>query len=325
MTDGEALPVDVIELPDHSSVADLLAAQHGLVSIRQARARGLSRATVARRVSSGVLDRPMPHVVRLRAVPRTYLQELLAASLSTGWRAVASHRAAASLHGLDGCPSGTIELSIERRHRTTLPGAVVHHVQALEPCDRTVIDAVPATGLARTLCDLGSVVPRERVERALDDVRRRGISLRWLQATAERLHRPGQAGTGVLLSLLEEARRQPTVRGSWFERLVEDCVGAPDLPPLVRQYAVRHADGRLAGILDLAFPTLRLGVEAHSRQFHFGPRAQHADEDRDHRLAACGWEVLYVGWQHTKRPAQLLALVRQTAVHRRRVVTAAEL
>ena len=69
-------------------------------------------------------------------------------------------------------------------------------------------------------------------------------------------------------------------------------------PPAARPPARRpRRDGRLAGILDLAFPTLRLGVEAHSRQFHFGRGAEHADEDRDHRLARCGWEVLYVGWQ----------------------------
>ena len=53
------------------------------------------------------------------------------------------------------------------------------------------------------------------------------------------------------------------------------CLRSPELPPLVRQHRVFDGRGRLAGILDLAFPSLRLGVEAHSRQFHFGrlPRA----------------------------------------------------
>ena len=157
---------------------------------------------------------------------------------------------------------------------------------------------MPVTGLARTLCDLGSVVGSDRVERALDDTRRRGVSLRWIQETAERLHRPGQAGTGILLTLLGDGpagNQRSEARGSrsWSS----DACAAPDLPTLARQHVVRDADGRLVGILDLAFPTLRLGVEAHSRQFHFGRGAEHADEDRDHRLARCGWEVLYVGWQ----------------------------
>jgi very-short-patch-repair endonuclease len=154
----------------------------------------------------------------------------------------------------------------------------------------------------------------------LDDVRRRGVSLRWLDETASRLHRPGQSGTGVLLRLLAVAWEMPAVRGSWFEKLVEDCLQSSELPPLVRQHAVRGSDGRLAGILDLAFPSIRLGVEAHSRQFHFGRAAEHGDEDRDHRLARCGWEVLYVGWQGTRRPVEVLALVIDTARHRRRLL-----
>jgi very-short-patch-repair endonuclease len=241
----------------------------------------------------------------------------MAAVLATAGRAVASHRSAAALHGLDGCTADVVELSVARLHRVQVPNLVVHHVQALDPQDLTVVEGIPTTGLARTLCDLGSVVCPERVEKAFDDARRRQASLRWIEETATRLHRPGQAGTGVLLRLIHEARRQPSVRGSWFEKLAEDCLRSPALPALVRQHRVHDEHGRLAGILDLAFPSLRLGVEAHSRQFHFGRSAERADEDRDHRLARCGWEVLYVGWQLTKRPADLLSLVVDTARHRR--------
>jgi len=314
---AQVLPRRVNAIPDHSNLSDLFAAQHGLVTVDQARQRGLSRATIARRVATGLLDRPAPGVLRLRAVPPSPEQVLLSAVLSSRSPAVASHRAAAALHGLDGFPTGPVELTVARQHRLERPHIVVHHVQALPPIDVTRVSGVPVTGLARTLCDLGSVVGRDRVERALDDARRRGVSLRWVQRTAERLHRPGQAGTGVMLELLREAQHEPAVRGSWFEKLVERCLHAPDLPPLTRQHAVRDAKGRLAGILDLAFPSLRLGVEAHSRQFHFGRAAEHLDEDRDHRLARCGWEVLYVGWQGARRPAELLALVRETAAHRR--------
>ena len=317
---AQVLPFCVSTIPDHSNLSDLFAAQHGLVTTEQARRRGLSRATIARRVASGHLDRPAAGVLRLCAVPPSPEQVLLSVVLSSGSRAVASHRAAAALHGLDGFPAGPIELAVARDHRLERPDIVVHHVQTLPPIDLTTVNRVPVTGLARTLCDLGSVVGSDRVERALDDARRRGVSLRWVHETAERLHRPGQAGTGVLLRLLGDARQEPAVRGSWFEKLVERCLRASDLPPLVRQHAVRDEDGRLAGILDLAFPTIRLGVEAHSRQFHFGPGAEHADEDRDHRLACCGWEVLYVGWQGARRPAEVLALVRETAAHRRRLL-----
>jgi hypothetical protein len=299
---------------------DLFATQRGLVSSRQAERLGLSRAAAARRERAGHLERPFPNVLRLAAAPRTWEQDVLAALLATSTPVAASHRSAAALHGLDGCLPGVVELSVTSRHRVALGGVIVHHVDVLDPADLVSVAGISCTGLARTLSDLGSVVEPSVVERALDDARRRGVSLRWLETTATRLHRPGQRGTGVLLRLLAEASRTPAVRGSWFEKLVEDCLRSPELPPLVRQHAVHDPEGRLVGILDLAFPSIRLGVEAHSRQFHFGRAGEHRDEDRDHRLARSGWEVLYVGWQSTRRPQDLVTLVVETAGHRRRLL-----
>jgi hypothetical protein len=303
--------------PDLSAV---FAAQHGLITREQAEHHGLTRRMVVRRVAAGLLDEPAPRVLRLSGASPTWEQRVMGVTLSSGGRAVVSHRCAAALHGMDGFSRSIVEVSVTRPWRLRRAGTVVHQAQALEQQDLTAVAGIPVTGVARTLADLGSVVDRAQVERALDDVRRRGISLRWIQATAERLHRPGQAGTRVLLALIETARTEPTVRGSWFERLVEDCLRSPELPALVRQHRVLDDRNRLVGILDLAFPSLRLGVEAHSRRFHFGRLPEQADEDRDHRLARCGWEVLYVGWQATKRPADLLALVVETARHRQSLV-----
>lgn len=303
--------------PDLSAV---FAAQHGLITREQAARHGLTRRMATRRMAVGVLDEPIPGVLRLVGAPGTWEQHVMGVTLSGGGRAVASHRCAAALHAMDGFGRSMVEVSVTRPWRLRRNGSIVHQTQTLAQQDVTTVAGIPVTGVARTLADLGSVVEPSLVERALDDVRRRGISLRWVQATAERLHRPGQAGTGVLLDLLEAAWAEPTVRGSWFERLVEACLHSPELPPLVRQHRVFDGRGRLAGILDLAFLSLRLGVEAHSRQFHFGRLPERADEDRDHRLARCGWEVLYVGWQATKRPADLLALVVETARHRRSLV-----
>jgi outer membrane biogenesis lipoprotein LolB len=50
-------------------------------------------------------------------------------------------------------------------------------------------------------------------------------------------------------------------------------------------------------------------LEAHSRQFHFGPSREAADEDRDLRAGGCGWEVVYLGWYAQRRPAEVAELV----------------
>jgi very-short-patch-repair endonuclease len=306
----------MVILPVPEGLPALFAAQHGLASVTQARAFGLNHRMVRRREELGELDRPSSGVIRLLAAPCSWEQQAMLAILASRGDAVASHRTAAALHGLDGCVPGPIEVSVVRPRRLRLSDVTVHQVADLDQRDVLRVRGIPCTGLARTLCDLGSVVAPDAVERAFDDARRRGVSLRWLEITATRLHGPGQRGTGVLLRVLADARRAPTVRGSWFEKLVEDCLQSSELPPLVRQHEVHDDDGRLVGILDLAFPSIRLGVEAHSRQFHFGRAAEHRDEDRDHRLASCGWEMLYVGWQGTRHPDELLAVVVAAARHR---------
>jgi hypothetical protein len=194
---------------------------------------------------------------------------------------------------------------------------IVHRVAALDRRDITVVDGIVVTTVARTLADLGSVVPVAMVRQALDDAWRRGISIGWLRDTAVRLHRPGQRGTGVLLALLDEASREGGVPESWLERLVERLVMVDGMPPLVRQHVIRDEGGRFVARVDLAAPAIRLAIEAHSRRFHFGTGPQSRDEDRDLRLAALGWEVRYLGYQHTRRADDVVPLVLGAVKHRK--------
>jgi hypothetical protein len=127
---------------------------------------------------------------------------------------------------------------------------------------------------------------------------------------------PAKAGTGTLLRLLDLAERDRAVPDSWLERLVEHLVVQPGLPAFERQHVVRDERGGFVARVDGAFPTIRLGIEAHSRRFHFGAGPEARDEDRDLRLAALGWELLYLGWQHTRRPVEAAALVATAARER---------
>jgi hypothetical protein len=170
------------------------------------------------------------------------------------------------------------------------------------------VDGLPTTSIARTLADLGSVTQSDAVLAALDSARRGGVSTRWLRQTARRLARPGQHGPRLLLELLETSGGR-TVPESWLERLVERLLAVPGLPPLVRQHVVRDPRGRFVARVDLALPSIRLAIEAHSRRFHFGDAAGGRDEDRDLRLSAVGWATLYLGYQHTRRPADVVPLV----------------
>jgi very-short-patch-repair endonuclease len=303
-------------MPVHDAdgaVAELAASQHGALTRSQAAECGLPPRMIRSRLAAGVFDAPHPGVLTVASTPPTWRRQLKAATLARPGRLLVSVRAAGALHALDGLDPTMVEIHSPAEMRVRLEGVIVHRVADLATGDRHVIDGIPVTSLARTLADLGSVLPLDAVERALDDARRRGVSVRWLRETATRLHRPGQSGTSTLLRLLDAAEKGGRVRDSWFEALVERCLRSPQLPPLVRQYEVRDVEGQLAGRVDVAFPSVKLAVEAHSRQHHFGRAAEPLDERRDLRLAALGWEVLYVGWQDTRSPAELLAVVESVA------------
>jgi hypothetical protein len=310
---------------DASARKELIAlaiSQHGVVTRRQATELRFDYRRIATAVRAGWLAEPVPGVLVVDDAPSTWRQRLMVVVLSSGGHAVAGYRSAARLHQFDGfetAGNAVIEICVQRAYRVDPDvNVVTHHVRPLEPCDLTVVDGIPCTTRRRTLCDLGSVAPPKLVRRALTSARRRGIDLAALYDDAIRLHRPHQSGTGVLLRQLRSIAWEGNLPATWFEELLALCLSDPALPPMVMQYPIVDAAGEIVARTDIGFPSVRLGLEAHSRQFHFGPDAERLDEDRDLAAARCGWELLYLGWYAAKKPAQVLEIVKEVIAQRRR-------
>jgi hypothetical protein len=316
-------------MPDDAvrAVAELAASQHGAFTRRQAAANKFNRGRVATAIRNGWLVEHPPGVLALAGHPDTWERRLIVATLAGGGHGVASHRSAARLHGLDGFDHDThIEVTVDNHHRLRLPSdlsATIHHVDRLEPeLDVVVLRGIPTTGLARTLADLGSVCATREVSRALTDARRRGSSIQWIRQTAQRCHRRGQAGPGRLLRLLDAIPHEGGVPESWFEELLAECLADPAIPPVIAQYPILDRQGAFVARVDLAIPSVRLGIEAHSRRFHFGPDAEPLDEQRDLAVAAVGWELLYLGWHAAKRPSEVRAIIRRVVEARKSALSA---
>lgn len=253
----------------------------------------------------------------VHGAPTTWHQALMAATLTANGAGIASYRAAARLHGLDGFTADLIEVTVPRGRRVRVPDAIVH--QGFVPdTHRVEIDGIPCTSLARTLIDLAQVVTTLELERALDDFQRRGYSLTWLEQMATELHRPGQRGTKLVLAEVAQRRTSGVVRGSWFEKLIELAIASPNLPPLIQQHVIRTEDGDFIAQVDLAFPSVRLGIEAHSRSFHTGTHREVIDQRRENRAIAEGWQFSYLGWADRKSPAQARAFLEKVVARRRR-------
>lgn len=299
------------------AVGELAASRHGTFTRRQAAHIGTSAQAISRLRDRGFLIEPTPGVLCIAGMPRTWRQHVYVATLEGGDNRVAVGATAARLHGIDGfLNENEAHVAARRGAATRLPRVRLSQtIDGYHPSHVTTIDGIRCTTHARTLCDIARYHP-DHYERAVDDFVRRGHSLNWLAQTAERV-----AARGPWRRMVEHdlavRRRGGRVRDSWFEKLVEQCLRSPSLPPAVRQYEVRRSDGTFVARVDLAIPALRMAIEAHSRQFHTGHRAEAIDQRRENELAGESWLTTYVGWSDaTSSPARVRLTIERIAARR---------
>ena len=269
----------------------LAAGQYSLAHRKQALDLGMTSRQLHDRLESGLLVPVHQGVYRLAGAARSSEQALLAACMAAGRGAVASHRSAAALWALRGVEADTPEIAFPGTRRPELRGVLVHRTDRLDPIDVSRRRRIPVTTPARTLLDLGAVVPALVVESALEDALMRGlVTFALLTATLERLGGPGRNGAGVLRALVEERDPATAPTQSVLEDRLFQLLRRAGLPEPVRQYQV-------AGVLlDGAYPDLRLGLEADSRIWHGGRLDVQRNSDKANRLLAHGWGVLHFTW-----------------------------
>ena len=156
-------------------IAAVAERQYGVFSHQQGVAAGHSDAGIQRRLRAGLWRRVGSGVYAIAGVPVTFESRVLAKTLEIG-DAVASHRTAAVLYGLDGFTRTTrIDVMIfDRRGRSARQNAV-HRPRVWFPEDKATIAGVPVTSGVRTLFDLAAVCRRRPLEVAFDDALRKQI------------------------------------------------------------------------------------------------------------------------------------------------------
>jgi hypothetical protein len=284
----------------------LAAAQHGVFTASQARRLGISDGLIRRRLRDGDWRIAHPGVLLIGGRVPNYATELFAATAARSC-SVASHRAAARLYRWDGFESAPVEITVPRPRCERLAGVVVHRSLRLDPSDWTEVAGIRTTTWTRTLCDLGAVVDESRLERALDSAVRQGLALDHLRTEITRLDRPGPSGVAALKRVLAMPHRAHDIPATVLERLMRTLLTAHGLPPLEVEYELRSAAGRLVARFDAAFPSVKVGVEAHSDAWHYGPRRGEQDRRRDRLAAELGWERVYLSWHEVHDPAEAVA------------------
>lgn len=163
---------------------------------------GLSPSTVRNWRAAGRLVPVQPRVDRVAGAPVTWEQHVLAAVLSAGRAAAASHRAAGRIWRIHP-GDAPVEIVVPRGRSARLHhGVVVHHTTDDIPTVRR--QAIPTTTPMRTTVDLGAVERHRAVEDALDRALADKLcTLPAVEWELARVARPGRRGAGVLHRVLD--------------------------------------------------------------------------------------------------------------------------
>jgi hypothetical protein len=271
------------------------AGAHGVVTVDDLHRAGLSTGQVQHRLAVGLLVPLHRGVYRHAAAPPTRMTALLGAVRACGAGAVASHRSAAWLWELRDVPRWRPEVTVPHQDLPRHHGITRHRTDTLDPVDVAVVHGVPTTSVARTLLDLGAVLPAAVVEVSTHDAVIRGlVGEAELVSTLERLGRRGRRGTAALraavVGALPPAEVESRLEASLL-RLVRGCpVPEPEL-----QWSCALGDGRQVR-LDLAWPALGIAVEADGRRWHSTRADFERDLVRTRAITAAGWIHLRYGW-----------------------------
>ena len=276
--------------------------RHGVITRSEALDLGMTPRRVQNLVKKSRWQRLYPGAYIVGGAPAIWAARLTAATLAAGPEAVASHRAAARWHGLDGFDDNVIEIICPRHIRWD--GVTAHRGPLLRRGDVVTRRHLRVTTCTRTLMDLGSVVSLPRLEAALDSALVMGLTS--VNHLSRRLGAGGLRRGTVPLERLLESRRGSAPTQSQLEReFMSKVIDRFDLPPPTRQFEV--VEGRSRALIDFAYPSNRLGIEVLGWRFHLGKTAWERDLARHNRLTASGWTILYFTWTDVLKRSQRVA------------------
>ncbi|MEC9322406.1 MAG: type IV toxin-antitoxin system AbiEi family antitoxin domain-containing protein [Actinomycetota bacterium] len=280
-------------------LSDYLRRQDGVITSEQARAAGLSRRSVQRRVQSGqwrrcgrgvyfVDDRPFSDAARIRA-----------AVWGHGPQAAASGLTAASWHGLTRFAPDIVEVTVPRdSHGRRHEGTRVRR-RDLQRCDVIELKGMRVTSLSLTVVE--AAAQRGGGAKLLDTaLQQRHVDLPGLWRT--HLRNKGRTGAPRSRLLLQAAAGGAH---SVAERILHQ---------LLREAGIGgwKANYRVGGYrVDVGFAAQKVAIEVDGFAFHSHPDAFQIDRQRQNDLVLLGWQVLRFTWLDlTAYPDRVIALIR---------------
>ena len=225
-------------------MGEFAASRHGAFNLSQAAEHEVTRQDIAWMQRVGMIEPACKHVWRYVGHPNTARQQLYAATLTV--HSAGSHFSAAALQRVDGMREFPAIPGSLTHHAdwTRIKGILVRRTRFLSTHDVTSVDGIPCTNLARTACDVAPYVTHPQLVRFVDDIQRRGLSMRWVMYRADKLNHRGRAGPPLVLDIIRRRLGGYRVPESVFERMLAECLKSPLLSGIVRQHRLANKVGR---------------------------------------------------------------------------------
>ena len=228
----------------------------------------------------------------------------MATVLACGPDAVLSHRSAADLLGIREDRRARIDVTAPGRRGRAPRGIAAHRDGSLVAADRTEVNGIPCTSVARVLLDLAGVesiwelrkaVGEAEVKRVLDKAAARALIKR----------SRGRRGVARLRMVLDEIHPETRRTRSYMERLFLGMCTRAELPRPEVNVNLRIGGDNFKP--DFLWRDAGLIVEADSRQFHDTDTAFLDDRRREQRLQLAGWRVSHCTWWEIEHESRRLA------------------
>ena len=295
-------------------VRGLAAEQHGVVSVSQAGALGLSHDDIGAAVRRGEYRRLWLGVLLVDAdmyddVP--WLTRVQAALLRHGPQAVVGLGSAAQLLGIAGADtsSDVIDIVLPRGNERQQVQGISLHTRELPPTQVLQLGSFRVTTAVRTLADLVPHLPRNCAVAAMDSALNHNLItgddlLLARELTARRRNCP-VSSTGGRLLMGERNHR--------WKRGQDSTVWITTSRQKSLQWKVRDDAGYLLGLGDMAWTKRRhrpLVAEADGVEPHSLPGAVFKDRRRGNNFIGANVDVVRLTWAEALRRGRCAAIVR---------------
>ncbi len=265
--------------------------RHGVATVAEMIADGLSRNAIRELINQGRLARLHNGVYRVATSPETF-EARCAAACAADPSVVVTGPAAARLWAFRHVWRTDEPIVLVQHDRTPLSrGVILRRTNVLAPEDITIRgDGIRVASPPRAWFDCARDLDDARFERLTEWVLDHHSTVPTLWRVRRRLDQRGRPGLARVNRVLSQRPSWQRPAGSGIEVQVLRALETAGVGPLVRQHPIRLPDGVLIHP-DGALPDIRWAVEVDHVTWHGGRIDAQRDKGRDRKLRRIGWQV----------------------------------